>query len=104
MLYIPKIGDYLKILTDEEVKDFLAINFSAYFKSAREKLYSKLSEKQNLWKVAELLYIFTTTPTKGEKYVEIMPSNSSENCVFGYSTEILNQKQIKRIAKWVEKV
>ena len=104
MLYIPKIGDYLKILTDEEVKDFLAINFSAYFKSAREKLYSKLSEEQNLWKVAELLYIFTTTPTKGEKCVEIMPSNSSENCVFGYSTEILNQKQIKRIAKWVEKV
>ena len=28
MLYIPKIGEYLKILTDEEVKDFVAINFT----------------------------------------------------------------------------
>ena len=36
MLYIPKIDDYLKILTDEEVKDFIAINFSKYFKSAKE--------------------------------------------------------------------
>ena len=25
MLYIPKIDDYLKILTDEEVKDFVVI-------------------------------------------------------------------------------
>ena len=36
---IPKIDDYLKILTDEEVKDFneyLAINFNKYFKSIRE--------------------------------------------------------------------
>ena len=36
MLYIPKIDDYLKILTDEEVKGFVAINFSEYFKSLRE--------------------------------------------------------------------
>ena len=28
MLYIPKIDDYLEILTDEEVKDFVAINFN----------------------------------------------------------------------------
>ena len=28
MLYIPKIDDYLKILTGEEVKDFVAINLS----------------------------------------------------------------------------
>ena len=27
MLYIPKVGDYLEILTDEKVKDFVAINF-----------------------------------------------------------------------------
>ena len=26
MLYIPKIADYLKILTDEEEKDFEVIN------------------------------------------------------------------------------
>ena len=43
MLYIPNIDDYLKILTDNEVKDFEAINCSEYFKSAREKLYSKLN-------------------------------------------------------------
>ena len=27
MLYVPKIGDYLKILTDNKVKDFVVINF-----------------------------------------------------------------------------
>ena len=27
---------YLKVLTDEEVKDFAAINFGEYFKSIRE--------------------------------------------------------------------
>ena len=30
MLYIPKIDDFLKIWTDEELKDFVAINFSEY--------------------------------------------------------------------------
>ena len=54
MLYIPKIDDYLKILTDEEIKDFVAINFNEYFKSIRE--------EQNLRKVAESLYNFLTTP------------------------------------------
>ena len=33
MLYIPKIDDYLKNLTDEKVKDFVVIHFSEYFKS-----------------------------------------------------------------------
>ena len=28
MLYIPKIDDYLEILTNEEVKIFIAINFN----------------------------------------------------------------------------
>ena len=27
MLHLPKIDDYLKILTDNEVKDFAVINF-----------------------------------------------------------------------------
>ena len=36
MLYIPKIDDYLKILTDDEVKDFVVINFDEYFKSTKE--------------------------------------------------------------------
>ena len=39
MLYISKTGDYLKILTDDEVKTFVVINFSEYFKSTRKELY-----------------------------------------------------------------
>ena len=61
MLYFPKIDEYLKILTDEEMKDFVAFNFSKYFKSIRE--------EQNLRKVAKLLYIFLTAPEEIEKYV-----------------------------------
>ena len=79
MLCIPKINDYLEILTDEEVKDFVAINFSQYFKS--------ISEEQNLRKVAKSPYIFLTTPDEVEKYVQ---SNSSENCIDHYNVEILN--------------
>ena len=56
MLYISNIDDYLKTLTDEKVKDFVAINFSEYFKSIRE--------EQNLRKVAKSFYIFLTTPVE----------------------------------------
>ena len=90
MLYFPKIGDYFKIVTDEEVKNFVAINLSEYCKSTREKLFSKLSEEQNLRNVTEWLYIFITTPVETEKFVEIMPSNYSDNCVQRYNIEILN--------------
>ena len=61
MLYFPKIDEYLKILTDEEMKDFVAFNFSECFKSIRE--------EQNLRNVAKLLYIFLTAPEEIEKYV-----------------------------------
>ena len=81
MFYIPKIGDYLKLSTDEEVKEFVAISFSKYFKAAIEKLYSKLKEERNLRKFAESFYIFLTTPDEGGKYVEIMQSNSSDEYV-----------------------
>ena len=81
MFYIPKIGDYLKLFTDEEVKEFVAISFSKYFKAAIEKLYSKLKEEQNLRKFAESFYIFLTTSDEGGKYVEIMQSNSSDEYV-----------------------
>ena len=37
MLHISKIDDYLEILTDEKVKDFVVVNFSEHFKSAKEK-------------------------------------------------------------------
>ena len=90
MLYIPKIDDYLKILTDNEVKDFVAINFSEYFKSIRKNFYFTLRKKQNLRKVAESLYIFLTTPDEVENYVEIMRSNSSNKYVHCYNIEIFN--------------
>ena len=79
MLNILKIDDYLKILTDEEVEDFIAINPSEYFKS--------ITEEQNLTKVSKYLYIFLTTPDEVEKYVQW---NSSDNCTHRYNVEILN--------------
>ena len=79
MLHIPKIDDYIKILTDEKVEAFVAINFSEYSKSIRK--------KQNLRRVARSLYIFLTTPDEVEKYVE---SNSSDNCICRYDVEIFN--------------
>ena len=60
------------------MKDFVAINFSEYFKSTRE--------EQNLRKIAKSLYIFLTTSDDVEKYVQ---SNSSDNCIHRYNLEIL---------------
>ena len=54
-----RLRNYLKILTDDEVEDFVDITFSEYFKSIRE--------EQNLRKVAKLLYISLTTPDEVEK-------------------------------------
>ena len=51
MLYVPKTVDYLKILTDHEVKDFLVINFGEYFKFTKGELYSKLYKKKNIKKL-----------------------------------------------------
>ena len=79
MLYIPKISHYLEVLTDEEVKHFVAINFSEYFKS--------IKEEQNLSKVAKSLCIFLTIPDEVEKYEQ---SNSYNNCIHHYNIEILN--------------
>ena len=46
MVYMLKIMDYMQILTDEEVKDFMVINFSAL--NLREKaLYSKIDEERS---------------------------------------------------------
>ena len=79
MLYISKIDDYLRLLTDDEVKDFVAINFSKYFKSVRE--------EQDPSKVSKSLYLFLATPDKVEKYVQ---SNSFENCIHRYNVEIFD--------------
>ena len=99
MLYIPKIDNYLKILTDDEVKDLVVKNFGEYFKSTKEKLFSKLNEEQNLRKVVEWLYIFVTTPDEVEKYSEMMQSNCSDTCVHHCNIEIFNHfdLELKRI-------
>ena len=70
MLHIPKIDYYLEILTDKEVKDFVAINFSECFKS--------IKEEQNLREVAKLLYIFLTILDKVVNHVQ---SSSPDNCI-----------------------
>ena len=72
MLYIPKIDDYLETLTDEEVKDFAAKNFS-----------ETIREEQNLRKVAKSLYIILTTPD------EVL-SSYSDNFVHHSNVEMLN--------------
>ena len=36
-----------------------------------------------------MLCIFLATPEKVENYVEMMQSNSSDNCVYRYNIEIL---------------
>ena len=64
MLYIPKIDGHLEILSDEEVKNFVAIIL-----------------------LAKLFYIFLATPDEVEKCVE---SNCSDNCVRHYNVEISN--------------
>ena len=69
MVYISKVGDYSKILTDDEVNDFVVINLGEYLN-----LWEKNIEEQNLKKVIELLYIFLATPVEVEKYVEMMQS------------------------------
>ena len=88
MLYIPKIGDYIKILTDGEMNDSVAINFNVYFKSTREKCYSKLNEKQIHRKVANRFISFATLG-EAEKYAKMIQLDSSDNCIHYYNVEIL---------------
>ena len=71
MLYIPKIDDCLKMLTDNKLKDIVVINFGACFKSTR-----KIAEL--LRKVAELIFIFLATPDEVHKYGMMMQSRSSD--------------------------
>ena len=73
MFYIPKIDDYLKIMTDEKVKDFVTISFSECFKSIRK--------EENLGKVTKSVCIFLTTTNEVENCVK---SSSSDNCIHQY--------------------
>ena len=69
------IDDYLEILTDEEVKYFVAINIIEYIKF--------IKEEKSLRKIAKWLYNFLKTPDE-------VQSNSSDNCIHHYNVEILN--------------
>ena len=62
MLYIPKTDDNLKIVTNEQVKDFVGINFSEFFKS--------ITQEENIIKVAKSCCIFLRTPDELKKYVQ----------------------------------
>ena len=75
------------ILIDEELKDFVAINFSEYFKSTKEKLSSKLNKKENVRKVAKFVYISLKTPNEVENYLQ---SDFADNCIHPYNAKILN--------------
>ena len=81
-------------MTRDEVKVFADINFDEYFKSTREKLYSKRCEEQILRKADELLYIILTKSDKLEKYAEMMQSDSSNNYIHRYNIEILTNSKL----------
>ena len=53
-------------------------------------MYSKLSEEQNLKKVAESLHIFLTTHDEVEKYAKIIQLNSPDKYVRRHNIGILN--------------
>ena len=55
MTHMLKIADYLKILTDERVKDLVVVDFGECYKSTGKTMYSKLSQEKNLRKT-ELFY------------------------------------------------
>ena len=69
MFYIPKIDDYLKIMTDEKVKDLVTISFG------------NVREEENLGKVTKSVCIVLTTTNEVENCVQ---SNSSDNYIHQY--------------------
>ena len=69
------LTDHSKILTDDKVKDFVAINFMNIL---------NLQEKNKIIiKIAKLLRIFLTTPDEVEQYVQ----SNSDNCAHHYNVE-----------------
>ena len=86
ILYVPKIVDYLKILTDEELKDLVAISFSEYFKSTVENCF--LNEVKNKILVKLLNCICLTALEEVEKFAKIKQSNSPDKYVHRYNIEL----------------
>ena len=89
MFYMPKIADYLKIMTDEYIKT-CSQTFDECFKYIKEKLHSKLGEEKSLRKVEESFLYFLGTPDQVKKYAKLIEkmseaklmtkSSSSNNC------------------------
>ena len=89
------------------MKDFVAKSFGEYFKSTKEKLYSKLCEEHNIRKGAESPFIYLTTSNKVEKYAKMIQSNSSNNCILLYNTEISNlfdPIKLRELLNWLSKL
>ena len=99
MFYMPKIADYLKIMTDEYIKT-CSQTFDECFKYIKEKLHSKLGEEKSLRKVEESFLYFLGTPDQVKKYAKLIEkmseaklmtkSSSSNNCVHYFNISILN--------------
>lgn len=66
MFYIPKVTEYLDILTDEKIKHFVVIDFDVRFKYRRKEQHSKLNKNTNIRTVAE------SVPDEVEKYNELI--------------------------------
>ena len=77
-------------MSDGEVNNFVIINLGKYFKSTKEKFYSKLNKKPDVIKVIESLYNFLKTPDELEKCAERTLSSSSDNFICHYNVKILN--------------
>ena len=72
MFYIPRVTEYLDILTDEKVKHFVVIDFDKRFKYRRKEQHSKLNKNINIRTVAESFYTFLKVPDEVEKYNELI--------------------------------
>ena len=77
-------------MTNDEVKDFAVIIFCEYLKSSKKNCVLNYVRSRILRKVVESIYIFLAGHDEIEKYVEMMQSNASDNCVHHYNIEILN--------------
>ena len=81
------------------MKDFVVKYFGEFFKSTKERLHYDFCEEQNIRKDAESLYIFLTIPDEIEKYVQMMQSNSSDNCLI----VLMCKKKLKELLSELKK-
>ena len=81
MLFIPQIGDYKnleKILTYDEVRDFVVLNFAENY--SLNYMKNKIREK-----LLNLFISFPTTIDEVETTAKMAKSNYSDHCEHRYS-------------------